>query len=176
MANMIIKPAADGNLLIQDRAGSAVLSTAASGATVANATLTTPTIANMANCTFPAGHIIQVKFTSINSAVSTSSSSYVNTGMSLAITPSSASNKIYILGSHVLRAPSSNYQHNVKRDSTFLAPTEFRGFTQFRDASGNNSDSTQAFMFLDSQTTTSSVTYSVWHKSEAGNIAYFVHR
>ena len=31
MANMIIKPAADGNLLIQDRAGGAVLSTAASG-------------------------------------------------------------------------------------------------------------------------------------------------
>ena len=31
MANMIIKPAADGNLLIQDRAGGAVLTTAASG-------------------------------------------------------------------------------------------------------------------------------------------------
>ena len=36
---MIIKPAADGNLLIQDRAGGAVLSTNASGATIANATL-----------------------------------------------------------------------------------------------------------------------------------------
>ena len=31
---MIIKPAADGNLLIQDRAGGAVLSTTASGATI----------------------------------------------------------------------------------------------------------------------------------------------
>jgi hypothetical protein len=39
MANMIIKPAADGNLLIQDRAGGAVLSTGTSGATIANATL-----------------------------------------------------------------------------------------------------------------------------------------
>ena len=36
---MIIKPAADGNLLIQDRAGGAVLSTNASSATIANATL-----------------------------------------------------------------------------------------------------------------------------------------
>ena len=36
---MIIKPAADGNLLIQDRAGGAVLSTSTSGATIANVTL-----------------------------------------------------------------------------------------------------------------------------------------
>ena len=44
---MIIKPAADGNLLIQDRAGGAVLSTTASGATIVNATLTSPTIADL---------------------------------------------------------------------------------------------------------------------------------
>jgi len=36
MANMIIKPAAGGNLLIQDRAGGAVLSTSTSGATIAS--------------------------------------------------------------------------------------------------------------------------------------------
>ena len=44
MANMIIKPAADGNLLIQDRAGGAVLTTATSGATIANSTLNSPTL------------------------------------------------------------------------------------------------------------------------------------
>ena len=66
MANMIIKPAADGNLLIQDRAGGAVLSTSTSGATIANATLTTPTIASMANCTFPAGHVVQTVFNTYN--------------------------------------------------------------------------------------------------------------
>ena len=57
MANMIIKPAADGNLLIQDRAGGAVLSTTASGAT-----LNAPTVADMTNCTFPAGHVLQTVF------------------------------------------------------------------------------------------------------------------
>ena len=36
MANMIIKPAVGGNLLIQDRAGGAVLSTSTSGATIAS--------------------------------------------------------------------------------------------------------------------------------------------
>ena len=46
MANLIIKPATgDGNkLILQDKAGGAVLTTADSGATVANATITAPII------------------------------------------------------------------------------------------------------------------------------------
>ena len=62
MPDLIIKPTAtSGNkLILKDQAGGAVLTTADSGATYANATLTAPTIANMANCTFPAGHILQV--------------------------------------------------------------------------------------------------------------------
>ena len=61
MPDLIIKPTAtSGNkLILQDQAGGAVLTTADSGATYANATLTAPTIANMANCTFPANHVIQ---------------------------------------------------------------------------------------------------------------------
>ena len=46
MANMIIKPAADRNLLIQDRAGGAVLSTTTSGATMDGSVIKTGTIAN----------------------------------------------------------------------------------------------------------------------------------
>ncbi|MDP6586614.1 MAG: hypothetical protein QF535_18310, partial [Anaerolineales bacterium] len=46
MADLIIKPATgDGNkLILQDKAGGAVLTTADSGATIANATLTSPTL------------------------------------------------------------------------------------------------------------------------------------
>ena len=73
MANMIIKPAADGNLLIQDRAGGAVLTTADSGATLGNSTQdnitrlgtvaagTIGSAVNLNSATFPAGHILQVK-------------------------------------------------------------------------------------------------------------------
>ena len=79
MANMIIKPAADGNLLIQDRAGGAVLSTSTSGATIANATLNsptmvtpalgTPTSGNLTNCTNNYGMWKLVTRTAITSAV-----------------------------------------------------------------------------------------------------------
>ena len=46
MADLIIKPATgDGNkLILQDKAGGAVLTTADSGATITSATLTSPTI------------------------------------------------------------------------------------------------------------------------------------
>ena len=48
MANLIIKPnsATGDKLIIQDRDGGAVLTTADSGATIANSTLTTPTLTN----------------------------------------------------------------------------------------------------------------------------------
>ena len=94
MANMIIKPAAGGNLLIQDRAGGAVLSTGTSGHT-----LNAPTIANMANCTFPAGHLLQVLYhqqTSSDSNTTTTSTTYSTiAGLSKAITVL-ATSKVYI--------------------------------------------------------------------------------
>ena len=47
--------------------GTTTAITESSGAlTIASSTLTTPTIASMANCTFPAGHIIQTKALSHN--------------------------------------------------------------------------------------------------------------
>ena len=62
MPDLIIKPEnTSGNkLILKDQAGGAVLTTADSGATIANATLTAPTVADMSNCTFPTGHVLQV--------------------------------------------------------------------------------------------------------------------
>tara|TARA_Y100000590_G_scaffold190629_1_gene216967 strand:+ start:1251 stop:1868 length:618 start_codon:yes stop_codon:yes gene_type:complete len=70
MADLIIKPQniSGDKVIIQDQAGGAVLTTADSGATIANSTLTTPTIASMANCTFPAGHVIQTVTRSYSTA------------------------------------------------------------------------------------------------------------
>ena len=69
MPDLIIKPQTNSGdrLRLQDRTGTDVLTTADSGATYANATLTTPTIANMANCTFPVGHVVQTVHVTYNS-------------------------------------------------------------------------------------------------------------
>ena len=107
MPDLIIKPKnQSGNkLILQDQSGSAVLTTADSGATYANATLTTPTIANMANCTFPAGHIIQTGY--VEDGVRRTTATRYSSGnweeitgaFKVEITPSSATNYILCQGS-----------------------------------------------------------------------------
>ena len=58
MPDLTIKPvAAAGNkVILQDQAGNTRLQTDDAGITI-----TAPTIASMANCTFPAGHVLQIK-------------------------------------------------------------------------------------------------------------------
>ena len=101
MADLTIKPVgAPGNkLILQDQAGNPVLTTSDSGATVANATLTTPTIADMANCTFPAGHPIQVvnRHSRTRYDCGAGAASYEELhDYYVTITPKSASHKIYV--------------------------------------------------------------------------------
>ena len=100
MANLIIKPATgDGNkLILQDKAGGAVLTTADSGATIANATLNSPTMVTPAlgtpasgvvtnltgalgsNITFPTGTIRFIDHNEIMAAAgSTNSGSWLET-------------------------------------------------------------------------------------------------
>jgi hypothetical protein len=111
MANMIIKPAADGNLLIQDRAGGAVLSTSTSGATIANVTLNSPILVTPAlgtvasgtlgsGVTFPAGHVLQTKSYHTSSILTVVCASNTHTDLPtfvIAITPSSTSSKILVM-------------------------------------------------------------------------------
>ena len=112
MPDLIIKPTAtSGNkLILKDQAGGAVLTTADSGATIANATLTTPTIASMANCTFPAGHVVQT----VNNSYNTSNSATM-TGQTLT--------KANVGGVNVFTASIPNVEANnwVFINMTFIA-------------------------------------------------------
>ena len=192
MPDLTIKPvAAAGNkLILQDQAGGAVLTTADSGATVANATLTTPTIANMANCTFPAGHILQVL-----STVKTDTQSYHNntsnvswqdiTGLSRAITPASTSNKILI---------NFNISYGSNTYAGFFKIQRKIGSGSYADLTGvmgnaegnrsrmtagavggtaeNEELSTGSMMYLDSPNTTSEVTYKMLYTSRHNDYMY----
>ncbi len=125
MGNLIIKGkgGAGNKLILQDQAGAAVLTTADSGATIANATLTTPTIASMANCTFPAGHVLQVVIgsntapsTGTNVAHSSSSSSWP-TIVSCAITPSAATSQILINSTVNMSGDGGSFTFHLLRGS-----------------------------------------------------------
>ena len=172
MPDLTIKPvAAAGNkLILQDQAGGAVLTTADSGATIANASLTTPTIANMTNCTFPAGHVLQVKITEMGDRLvisDTDPDSWQDiAGLSVQITPSSSSNKILVFA-QVQGSCAQNIAFFLRtmRDSTAVGIGNTSG-SRSRISSAlkeiSSYDQQNAFWsFLDSPATTSQLTYKI---------------
>tara|TARA_Y100000590_G_scaffold24674_1_gene28083 strand:+ start:1554 stop:2222 length:669 start_codon:yes stop_codon:yes gene_type:complete len=129
MPNLTIKPvgAAGNKLILQDQAGGAVLTTADSGATIANATLNSPTmvtpalgtpasgvLTNMTGAigptvTFPAGHVVQVVQGTLTSQASTSSTSLVDTGLTVNITSKFANSKFLVMVYAVFQAYRNDY-------------------------------------------------------------------
>ena len=124
--------------------------------------------------TMPAGAVLQVVQYRTSSASATTSTSYVSTGFTGTITPSSTSSKILITGTAIVRNGSSsgNYQHTIYRGSTNLAPVAARGLAQVTNF-GDEGDAVPTLMYLDSPNTTSQITYTWQHKSENGNTCTF---
>ena len=98
----------------------------------------------------------------------TSSASFVSTGISLSITPTSASSKVLIsiaIPCQIVPAGSSNYgaitvYRNGSNLLTGTAPSTM-GYLQTSSASGNAA-TTIPFVWLDAPNTTSSVTYTIY--------------
>ena len=116
---------------------------------------------------FPSGTIIQTVTSEIENDNVTTSTSYVDTGLSANITPSSTSNKIVVLICMPMNCTQDStdvqVEYKVLRDSTAL------GDAVFGDHSGNGSRSdlwtTAHFAYVDSPSSTSSLTYKVQHKT-----------
>ena len=122
------------------------------------------------------GNILQVVQVFKNDVFSTSSTSYVDvTGLSASITPSSASNKILVL-LRTTQATSGSDQISTTllRDATTIAAANTKDYFSFMYPSRNTTD-TNIYMahgsthldYLDSPSTTSSVTYKVQMKVNA---------
>ena len=185
MADLTIKPQAGSSnkLILQDQQGGAVLTTATAGATIANATLVTPALGTPAsgvvtnltgalgsNITFPAGHILQVKSTSMGDRLvmsDTDPDSWVDiAGLSVQITPSSSSNKILVFAAVQGNAPQSTACFlRTMRDSTAVgignaSGSRSRVSTQLKEITSYDI-ATGCWNFLDSPATTSQITYKI---------------
>lgn len=140
--------------------------------------ITDGTIASADLATGVGGKVLQVVTATDATSRSTSSTSFVTASntLSVSITPSSTANKIFIIASTVLSSNSSDGgpQLTIYRNSTNLAGTA--GF------SGNYFTSAYLYTpttasYLDSPSTTSSITYQVYVKAGIGtltlnNLAY----
>ena len=130
-------------------------------------------LSNASTAGFPAGSVLQVLSAAKTDVFSTASTSFVDvTGLSVSITPTSASSKILVL-MDVKLGSAINVTGYVKivRDSTSIYIGDSDGSAQ-RVTYGNSDDPSNQWpyqavgTFLDSPATTSSVTYKVQLLSE----------
>jgi len=140
--------------------------------------LGTPSAINLSNATalakaaLPSGSILQVLQTTTTANIITSSTSFVSTGFSLSITPSSASNKVLINinggGAYMLTLAATTMRVTIYRGGTDLAAgygVANNGMMRFSTVGGTWTLSPYSMMWLDSPATTSSTTYTVYFRN-----------
>jgi len=129
---------------------------------------TTLTVASrgIAKGGMPAGTVLQVVSATRSTGTSTTSTSYVTSNLSAAITPTLSSSKILIMfHAHCSKNGDSGIWLALKRGATQIS--EFIG-NAFFEFNGNMGGSSCSIAYLDSPATTSSTTYEIFFKSQAG--------
>jgi hypothetical protein len=126
-----------------------------------------------ANFSFAAGGVVQVKNAFITASFAATTTSFVDiTGLTISITPTSASNKILVMGS--VNSGTANSQQIITqlvRNSTVIG-SGVNG-SVWNGIMVNPSENyqhmwTTPFMFLDSPATTSATTYKLQMASSSG--------
>ena len=150
-----------------DTSGSVII---AAPAVAGSTTLTLPTTTGtlVTSNAMPTGSVIQVVSGTISAPVSTTSSgTWVTTGLSASITPSSASNKIiaFISGSGYNTQSGGQCAVTLFRGATNLCPSAFMNVY----ASASITVSANTFHYVDSPATTSSTTYTVYFQNSNGS-------
>lgn len=123
------------------------------------------------------GNVLQVVQGTDNSPANITSTSYVDTGLSASITPSSTSSKILVIVSHsaFVYAPGAiPFAYlQLLRDSTVLTDDYPAGFKAALHSDSNAYlGSTQNISYLDSPSSTSSLTYKTQGKYAGSGAGY----
>jgi len=124
-----------------------------------------------------AGQVIQVVTATDSTQRSTNSTSFVTASntLSVTITPSSASNKIFIIitTTGYVNAAGPEAIYTIFRDATDLGAASNKGIAILYNGTGDNA-STCGLSILDSPNTTSAITYQLYMRntSGSGNLTY----
>ena len=118
------------------------------------------------------GHVIQVVQANSNSAFTSTSTSFVDTGRSVEITPKFATSKILVSVSATMSASAINVQpiFTIYRDSTNIGQST-RGFGQTFNGAGS-SHMMLGCSFLDSPNTTSEISYKIYVRTNQGTLIW----
>ena len=167
--------------LVGATSGSVSLQAPASTSGGANRVLTLPDINSTVDTTGRAGNILQVVQTvKTDTATTTSTNTFVDTGLSVSITPSSASNKILVTANLNFSAGDmQNIAWRLVRGSTDLymgdaASNRTRASGAVRVSTNQDAEHQNCTsIFLDSPNTTSATTYKVqWCRTYSTSTIY----
>ena len=117
-----------------------------------------------------AGKVLQVATGTIATQISTTSTSFITTGLTVSITPKFSTSKILIIANGTFESTvANNVFATIYRNSTNIGSST-AGMTQTNQQGvwipfGIN--------YLDSPATTSSTSYTVYYRQGVGNTAYF---
>jgi hypothetical protein len=163
-----------GSIKIDDGSGNYTILTNA-GSLGSDKTLTIPNETGTLN--LQSGSVLQVVQGTDNSAANITSTSYADTGLSASITPSSTSNKILVIVSHSAFAyapgaiPFGYFQ--LLRDSTVLTDDYPLGIKAALHGDSNAYiGASQNISYLDSPSSTSSLTYKTQGKYSGSGSGY----
>ena len=141
-------------------------------------TLPNATTGGIVRTTTTPGAILQVVSSHKSDTASTTSNSFTDTGLSVSITPSSTSNKILVLTDAKIGGSSGNLWHaRLMRDSTAISigdasGSRVRGLYEADGTGHTISVFTVGTAFLDSPSSTSSITYKLQYSSYSSNTVY----
>ena len=153
-----------GDILYRDGSGLARLGAGTSGqALLTGGAGANPSWGNVSS------KILKVYNHTVSSNISTNSNSYQDTGLTITLTPSSASNDFLILADlGVTRhaSTSASFFAQILRDSSVLV-THGNGYMGYNATSNDRGYYPMFLHHLDVANTTSSITYKIQYKSES---------
>jgi len=118
------------------------------------------------------GAVVQVKSFYFATASTSTSTSYIDTGLTLSITPTSASNKILVMVSTQIYCTKSGAQTlantRLDRAGTILYTDAATPFVVFGGSGSKEVNVRVAQIYLDSPATTSATTYKLQYAAESG--------
>lgn len=131
-------------------------------------------LTKISDAALPAGASLQVVQDVYSTYTQITSSSYVDTGISQAITPSSSSNKILVIASiqcsNGSGANANETGFQLVKGSTSIRVYERPIFVWNQGNDNTAVDANISLVFLDSPSTTSATTYKVQAKTSAGTM------
>jgi hypothetical protein len=150
------------------------LTLGASGDTVSVPTGATLDVTNATVTGLPAsGKLLQAVTATDSTTRTTSSTSFVTVSntLSVSITPSSASNKIFLIASGSIYNTTGSVSTiaTIFRDATDLGAASNKGLTLVYTPYNNDIASSMCMSVLDSPNTTSAITYQVYFRASAGS-------